>query len=55
MLSKIIIGLILDDLITREHYNKGSVESMLKFDKAIIEALKLFANNSKYDALLYPY
>tara|TARA_B100000902_G_scaffold123482_1_gene123516 strand:- start:2274 stop:3935 length:1662 start_codon:yes stop_codon:yes gene_type:complete len=53
--KKEISLLILDDLITREHYNKGRVESMLKFDRAIIEALKLFANNSKYNALLYPY
>ena len=53
--KKEISLLILDDLITREHYNKGRIESMLKFDKAIIEALKLFSNNSNYETILYPY
>jgi len=47
--------LILDDLITRAHYNKGRVEAYFKFDKPILEALKLFADPLRYQDILSPY
>lgn len=52
--KKEISVLILDDLVTRQHYNKGRVEAMLKYDKTLIETLKLLSDLEKYNKILNP-
>ena len=44
--------LILDDLIVRSHYKKGRIKALLKFDDALIESLKLFSDNKRYNSIL---
>ena len=52
--KKEISLLILDDLVTRQYYNKGRIEALLKHDKALIESLKLLGNMKKYNEILNP-
>ncbi len=47
-----IIRLLEDEIVTRYHYQKGSIENMIQQDKVVLKALQILENKKMYEAIL---